>query len=42
MAEAAETVTKAVTPGHTVVEEHLVVGTVGAMTTEEGARYEDI
>lgn len=34
--EAADTRTEALIPGQTVAEEHLVVGTVGMVTTEEG------
>lgn len=34
-AEAAETRTKVMTPGQAVEEEHLVVGAIGLMTTEE-------
>ena len=41
MTEAAETITEAMIPGQMVAEEHLEVGTVGVMTTEERAQYED-
>lgn len=35
MKKAAETMTKALTPGQAVAEEHLLVYTMGMMTTEE-------